>query len=61
MVGDTSPFFNLEMTEELINYEKMFDKRHDISLTGLSAYTKDRFHLLEKIDVQFLNEHYSRV
>lgn len=61
MVGDMNPFFDSGMTEELINYEKMFDKKHGFSLTGLCAYIKDRFHSLEKSDVQFLYEHHDRV
>jgi hypothetical protein len=61
VVGDTNPFFDSGMTEELINYEKLFHKKHGFSLTGLCAYIKDRFHSLEKSDVQFLYEHHNRV
>jgi hypothetical protein len=61
VVGDTNPFFDSGMTEELINYEKLFHKKHGFSLNGLCAYIKDRFHSLEKSDVQFLYEYHNTV
>lgn len=61
MVGDTNPFFDSGMTEELINYEKMFDKKHGFSLTGLCACINDRIRSLERYDMQLLYEHHNRV
>lgn len=60
-VGDMNPFFDMGMIEEAMKYEKSLEKNFDLPLIGFCAYTKDKFHLLEKGSVQFLYERHNRV
>jgi len=60
-VGDMNPFIDMRMINEAMKYEKSLEKNFDLPLIGFCAYTKDRFHLLENSDIQYLYQHHNRV
>jgi DNA-binding response OmpR family regulator len=61
LVGDTDPFFELGMAEELMKYEGAVEAKLDLPLIAACAYSKGKVRNLQDKKIRLLHKHHKMV
>ncbi len=60
-VGDMNSFFSLDMIQEGIDFERLWQKKFDLPLLGMCAYIRQHIEHLEDSTIDLLHQRHSRV
>nr|MDQ5876754.1 MEDS domain-containing protein [Thermoproteota archaeon] len=60
-VGDMTPFFSLDMIQEGIDFEGLWQKKFNLPLIGMCAYTTQHIEHLETAAIEMLLDHHCKV
>jgi MEDS: MEthanogen/methylotroph, DcmR Sensory domain len=58
---DMSPFFSLDLRHEGLRYESVLEKKFDLSLLAICAYTRQSIEQLDSPAIELLHQHHSRL
>jgi hypothetical protein len=60
-VGDMNPLFSFDMIQEALNFERLWQKKFDLPLIGICAYTRQHIEQLEDAAIELTHQHHGRV
>jgi DNA-binding response OmpR family regulator len=60
-VGDMNPFFSFDLIQEALNFERLWQKKFDLPLIGICAYTRQHIEQLEGAAIELTHQHHGRV
>ncbi|MDQ3969002.1 MAG: MEDS domain-containing protein [Thermoproteota archaeon] len=60
-VEDMSPFFSLDLKQEGLSYESALEKKFDLPLIAICAYTRQSIEQLDSPAIELLHQHHSRL
>lgn len=60
-VGDVNPFFSLGLMQEALNYERVLEKKYNLSIIGICAYIRERIEKFDSAAIELLQQCHSRV
>lgn len=58
---DMSPFFSLDLKHEGLRYESVLEKKFDLPLVAICAYTRQSIEQLDSPAIELLHQHHSRL
>jgi hypothetical protein len=58
---DMSPFFSLDLKQEGLRYESVLEKKFDLPLIAICAYTRQSIEQLDSPAIELLHQHHSRL
>jgi two-component system catabolic regulation response regulator CreB/two-component system response regulator ChvI len=58
---DMSPFFSLDSKHEGLRYESVLEKKFDLPLVAICAYTRQSIEQLDSPAIELLHQHHSRL
>lgn len=56
-----NPFFSLDLIQEGLNRERALDKKFDLPLIGIYAYTRQRIEKLDSYAIELLHQYHGRM
>jgi CheY-like chemotaxis protein len=60
-VEDMNAFFSLGLIQEALDYEGVLEKKFDLPLIGICAYTKGPIEQLDSAAIELLQQHHNKV
>jgi DNA-binding response OmpR family regulator len=60
-VGDMTSFFSLDIVQKGIDFEKSWNKKFDLPLLGMCAYTRNHIERLGDSNIELLQQYHSRM